>query len=192
MPTVAIVGKREPDLYSQNVSKNFAEQLVKSASANIISGFAKGIDRASHFGAMNAGGLTTAVLGCGILYDYPYKSYDIKQQIARHGAVVSEYLPMTAPDRNSFKVRNRLISGMADCVLIVQAGSRSGALNTASHAAEQSKEVFVIPPANIYSECYEGQMQLLREGATLAISPDVILEYLNEMYGSQETLGSFL
>ncbi len=192
MSTVAMVGKREADGYSEAVAGRFAGDLVRFGEVNIISGFARGIDRASHFGAMDAGGSTTAVLGCGILYDYPYHSEGIKRRIAEKGAVVSEYLPTKAPDRDSFKVRNRLISGMADCVLIVQAGSSSGALNTASHAAEQGREVFVIPPADIFAERYAGQMKLLDEGASLAITPRIILEFLNDLYGTQEILGAFL
>ena len=176
--TAAVVGSRKAGGYSKKVTSRFVHEIAaKSGSrpANIISGFAHGIDRAAHMSALDAGAYTTAVLGCGLLFDYPLGSGEIKARIAAHGAVVSEYLPLASPGTESFRVRNRLISGMSDCVLVVQAGSTSGALNTASHAAEQGREVFVIPPADLFSQYYAGQVQLLAEGAALALSPDDII-----------------
>ena len=192
--TAAVVGSRRAGNYSKSVTSWFVHEIAaKSGSrpANIISGFARGIDRAAHLSALDAGAYTTAVLGCGLLFDYPTDSSEIKARIAAHGAVVSEYLPYASPDRESFRVRNRLISGMSDCVLAVQAGRTSGALNTASHAAEQGREVFVIPPADLFSPDYAGQTQLLAEGASLALTPSDIIGCFNDLDELYNLQGKF-
>lgn len=181
IPSAAIVGARECCDYSASVAAYFAEQMAKRG-VNIVSGFARGIDSAAHTAALSAGGVTTAVLGCGILHDYPRGTMNLKREIARHGAVISEYLPTSKPAGENFKIRNRLITGLADCVLVVEAGERSGSLNSANHAAEQGKELFVVPPRDIFSSAFRGQSGLLKDGANLALSADDLLDFLREKY----------
>lgn len=177
----AIVGARECSDYSAAVAYNFAREIA-AEKVNVISGLAVGIDTAAHQGALDSGGVTTAVLGCGILYDYPKGSMPLKKRIAEQGAVISEYLPTAKPAKENFKIRNRIVTGLSDCVLVVEAAEHSGALNSASHAAEQGKELFVIPPADLYDPSYAGQISLLTDGARLALSASDMIEYLAEYY----------
>ena len=148
----------------------------------MVSGFARGIDTAAHEGALAVEGSTVAVLGCGILHDYPRGTMRRKAEIAQRGAVISEYLPTSTPLAENFKVRNRLITGLADCVLVAEAGERSGSLNSAGHAANQGKELFVLPPHDIFSPSFKGQTALLEDGAQLALSPNDMLRYLRKNY----------
>ena len=121
---------------------------------------------------------TVAVLGCGIDYDYPRGSGELKNIIISNGAVISEYPPLESPDRDYFTIRNRLIAGLAKAVLVVQGGVKSGSLNTASHAISQGKDVFAIPPADIFDPEYEGQSVLIRDGAIPVFDPHDILMQL--------------
>lgn len=178
---VAVVGSRKPSEYSVSVTRAFAGELA-SRKAVIISGFARGIDTAAHRAALDVGGATVAVLGSGTLYDYPKGTMRFKKEIAERGAVISEYLPTEEPDKPYFIVRNRLISGLADCTLVAEASKRSGALNTAWHAAQQGKDVFVIPPHDLLSEQYLGQSGLLYDGAELALHPSDIYERIVEKH----------
>ncbi len=178
---VAVVGARECCEYSAAAAGRFAYELADAGLA-VVSGFARGTDSAAHEGALEAEGTTIAVLGNGILYDYPHGSMPLKRRIAQSGAVISEYLPTAKPAAENFKVRNRLLSGLCDCVLVTEASSRSGALNTAGHAAEQGKEVFVVPPSDLFDERFLGQSALLRDGATLALSPSDLICYVLELY----------
>ena len=162
--SAAIVGCREPVDYSLAVAGCFSGFLAQKGVA-IISGFARGIDTAAHTAAIRSGGITAAVLGCGVLCDYPKGTMPFRKEISEHGAVISEYLPTERPAREHFRVRNRLISGLADCVIVAEASPKSGALNTATHAAEQGREVYVIPPSNIFAERFAGQSGLLEDGA---------------------------
>ncbi len=182
VPSVAIVGARECCDYSASLSGTFAASLAEHG-INIVSGFARGIDQRAHLAALEAGSVTTAFLGSGILRDYPKGTMRLKKLISEHGAVISEYLPTSFPTKQSFKVRNRMISALSDCVLVAEASSHSGALNTANHAAEQGKEVFVIPPHDLYDKRFDGQSELLLDGAQIAVHPDQIFEFLMELYG---------
>ena len=173
--SLTIVGSREATPYSIDVAKYFARTKSREGHT-IISGFARGIDSASHTGAIEADGKTVAVLGCGIDYDYPRYSGELKNSIAQHGAVISEYPPLENPAKEYFTIRNRLIAGLSKAVLVVQAGVRSGSINTASHAISQGKDVYCIPPANIFNDIYKGQSVLLRDGAIPAFEPhDIVL-----------------
>ncbi|MBQ8967592.1 DNA-processing protein DprA [Ruminococcus sp.] len=173
---LTIVGARNSTEYSVKVAGTFAG-AVAAEGHTIISGFARGIDSAAHWGAINAGGKTVAVLGCGIHYDYPRGNGELKQAIINNGAVISEYPPLQSPDREYFTIRNRLIAGLAKGVLVVQAGVKSGSLNSASHAISQGKDVFVIPPADIFSEDHKGQSILIRDGAIPVFEPhDILME----------------
>ena len=181
VPSVAVVGARDCCDYSVQVAEAFAGSFAGHR-INVISGFARGVDRAAHLGALKEQGLTAAVLGCGILHDYPKGTMRMKRLIAEHGAVVSEYLPTTTPTKSYFKVRNRLISALADCVVVVEASKTSGSLNTVSHALEQGKEVFVIPPHDLFDTAFDGQSDLLLDGARIATHPEQIFEYLMDLY----------
>lgn len=178
-PAAAVVGCRRPSDYSVRVTNYFAGELAKRGAA-IISGFANGVDTAAHTAAMYAGSVTAAVLGCGLLYDYPKGKQSLKADIARHGAVISEYFPTQQPQSAYFKVRNRLIAGLSDCVIVTEASSHSGALNTASHALDQGKDIFVCPPHDIFMEQFAGQTELLADGALLALDPEEIYDHIVE------------
>lgn len=171
---LTIVGARKATDYSVKAASYFAESIANEGHP-IISGFALGIDSASHRGALNAGGKTVAVLGCGVFYDYPRGNQPLKKAIVENGAVISEYPPLAAPDRDNFTIRNRMIAGLGKAVLVVQAGVKSGSINTASHAISQGKDVFVVPPADIFSDIYSGQSVLIRDGGIPAFEPKDIL-----------------
>ena len=162
--SLTVVGARNSTEYSRKV----AAELSRGAAAEgyvIISGFARGIDSAAHEGALEAGGKTVAVLGCGIDYDYPRGQGQLKEAISQNGAVISEYPPLAQADKSYFTIRNRMIAGLGKAVLVVQAGVKSGSINTATHALSQGKDILVIPPCDIFAEEFEGQSNLLRDGA---------------------------
>lgn len=162
--SLAMVGARKADEYSVKTAERLSYELTREG-YTIISGFANGIDTAAHRGALNAGGKTVAVLGCGAHYDYPRGKFELKKAIANSGAVISEYPPLEKPYPDYFLVRNRMIAGLSQGTLVVQANEISGSLNTAGHALEQGKEVFALPPADIFSDKYSGQKSLLIDGA---------------------------
>ena len=175
----AIVGARNCCEYSRKAAFYFAKELARN-NVGIVSGFARGIDTAAHMGALKANGTTIAVLGCGILCDYPKGTMGLKRDIAKKGAVISELFPNAPVHPHNFKMRNRLISGLSSAVIVAEASERSGSLNTASHAAEQGREVFALPPHDIFDGRFSGQVELLKDGANLVCAPDEILDYLSE------------
>lgn len=162
---LAIVGARRCTYYGLSQAERFSRLLAQKGFC-IVSGMARGIDAAAHRGAISAKGRTIAVLGCGLGVIYPRENIELAEQIAQHGAIVSE-LPMnTPPDFRNFPPRNRLISGLSLGVLVVESLLNSGSLITAQWALEQGKEVFAIPGNidNIYSR---GTHKLIKEGAKL-------------------------
>ncbi|MBR1739543.1 MAG: DNA-processing protein DprA [Ruminococcus sp.] len=173
--TAAIVGARRATNYSLKAAREFSRSLAASG-ITVVSGFAKGIDSCAHSAAIEAGGKTIAVLGCGILYDYPKDTKKFKKLLTENGAVISEYPPFAPAEQCFFRVRNRILSGLSKAVLVVQAAKKSGSLNTVSHALEQGREVFVIPPADLFCDEYQGQSALLRDGANPAYSPEDIIK----------------
>lgn len=177
----AIVGARQTTDYTNYITKRISAELASQGIA-VISGAANGADSLAHIGAIEAGGLTAAFLGCGILFDFPKNSMALKRLIAENGAVLSEYPPTARPTKDSFKIRNRLIAALSDCVIITQSAIKSGTLNTASHAAEQGKELFVVPPHDIYDPRYFGQAALIRDGARPFFSVSDIIEYFGGLY----------
>jgi DNA processing protein len=144
--TVAIVGTRRPTSYGQRNAKEFARNLG-AAGATIISGMAFGVDSLAHWGAIEAGGQTVAVLGCGPDVCYPSSNKPLYKALTEQGrgGVVSEYFPGTKPDSWRFPARNRIIAGMSQALLVIEAGEQSGALITAKMAFEQNREVFALP-----------------------------------------------
>ncbi len=174
---LAVVGAREPSEYSINVAEKICTEL-SSVGTVLVSGFAYGIDSIAHKSALNQNGRTIAVLGSGIDYDYPKNNASIKKVLAKNGAVISEFFPGTKPFHENFRQRNRLISALSLGVLIVQASPTSGSLNTASHALQQGKDIFCIPPHDIFDEQYSGVISLLRDGAIPVFSHlDIMYEY---------------
>lgn len=173
---LAIVGSRLATVYGRLVAERLAFQLAKRG-ITIVSGMARGIDSAAHRGALQAGGRTIAVLGCGVDVVYPPENRELMNQIADHGAVLSEFPLGTSPEPGNFPQRNRLISGLSLGVIVVEAGQKSGALITAQSALEQGREVFAIP-GNINARASKGANQLIKEGAKLVAGVDDILEEL--------------
>ena len=171
---VAIVGTRSPSPYGEDQARRFAAALAR-AGACIVSGLARGIDQAAHEGALAAGGATIAVLGSGV--DRPWPAGPLTERVGRLGLLLSEHPPGTEPRRHHFPLRNRLISGLCQAVLVVEAAHASGSLITARWAADQGREVFVVP-GRVDHPMSRGTYRLLREGATPVESPEDLLEDL--------------
>jgi DNA processing protein len=176
-PTIAIVGTRKPTTYGREVTEQIASELARKGVV-IVSGLALGIDAIAHRAALNAGGTTIAVQANGLAKIRPYTNKQIGEDIvANGGAIVSEYEPEEPPYLVRFLERNRLVSGLSDAILITEASARSGTLNTAKHALEQGKEVFVVP-GNITSPLSAGCNALLKQGATPVTSAEDILQVI--------------
>lgn len=173
---VAIVGSRHCTSYGLRVAERLAADLAR-AGFTIISGLARGIDAAAHRGALKAGGRTIAVLAGGLSKIYPPEHVELADQVARAGALVTESPMRMEPMAGMFPARNRIISGLARAVVLVEAAEKSGALITASHAAEQGREVYAIP-GPVDSATSAGTLELLRKGARLARHARDILEDL--------------
>jgi DNA processing protein len=174
---LAIVGARKASAYGREVAQHFARRLAERG-VTILSGLAHGVDAAAHRGALEAGGRTIAVLGSGIDVIYPYDHRALAEEITAQGAVITEFPPGTKPDRFNFPRRNRILSGMSLGVLVAEATDRSGALITASLAAEQGKDVFAVP-GSIFSDASSGVNQLIQDGAKPVMKIEDILEELN-------------
>lgn len=171
---VAIVGSRAPTPYGEAQARRFARDLA-AAGAVIVSGLARGIDQAAHAGALEAGGDTLAVLGGGV--DAPWPVGPVPGEVARRGLLLSEYPPGRRPRRHHFPLRNRLISGLSQAVLVVEAGFASGSLITARWAADQGREVLAVP-GRVDHPMARGCHRLLKEGAALAEDPEDVLAAL--------------
>jgi len=172
---VAVVGARKATPYGKWISEELGKKLAEYG-VTVISGMAYGIDSASHRGALAAGGRTIAVLGCGPDICYPDSNRGLMEEIQKNGAVISEFPPGMPPLATNFPRRNRLISGMARCLIIAEAGLASGSLITAEYALEQGKDVFAVP-GNINSIYSVGTNKLIRDGATPLIRiADIALE----------------
>jgi DNA processing protein len=174
---VAIVGTRGASVYGREVTRRLASTLARSG-ITIVSGLARGIDAEAHRAALKAGGRTIAVLGCGIDRIYPSEHRNLAEEVIARGALVSDYPLGTPPDGSNFPPRNRIISGLSLGVLVTEAGARSGALITADFAAEQGRDVFAVP-GSILARGYAGTNALIRDGATVVLGPEDILEELN-------------
>ena len=143
----------------------------------MVSGMARGIDTCAHRGALDAGGDTVAVLGCGVDICYPAENKKLKECIERDGLVISEYPPGTGPQKYHFPQRNRIISGLSELTVVVQAGNSSGALITAELAAEQGRDVCAVP-GNIDSQYNMGNNKLIKDGALPVINVRDVLELM--------------
>ncbi len=173
---IAIVGARRATPYGLAIATDLARDLA-ARGVTIVSGLARGIDTAAHRGALAGGGRTIAVLGTGVDVCYPPENRALADEIAAHGALVSQFFPGTPPHPLHFPVRNRTIAGLALGVVVVEAAERSGALITAGAAGEFGREVFAVP-GRITSEMSRGPHGLLRDGATLVRSWSDIVEEL--------------
>lgn len=175
--SVAMVGSRGATSQGLNAAGNFAFSLAESG-AIVISGGALGIDTVSHKGALNAYGTTICVLGCGIDVGYPAENISMYERISDNGAVVSEFPPGYPPVGKNFPLRNRIICGLSDCTLVVQAGIRSGALITADDAIKEGRKLFSVP-GSIFSEENKGSNELLRRGYSIAIDSKDLFNWYN-------------
>lgn len=173
---VAIVGTRKASAYGKNVAENFARELA-SAEINVVSGMARGIDSYAHKGAVDAGGPTTAVLGCGIDIVYPPENLNLMKKIMNFGCVVTSFPFGMRPLSSNFPARNRIISGISLGTLVVEAAQKSGSLITADFALEQGREVFAVP-GSIMSPYSRGTHKLIKQGAKLV---EDVGDILNEL-----------
>ena len=162
-PAVAIVGARACSGYGASVARGLGRE-VAAAGLVVVSGLARGIDGEAHRGALDAGGVTVAVLGCGVDRDYPAGHADLARRICERGLVVSEYAPGVEPAPWRFPARNRIVAGLAGATVVVEARERSGALITADLALEEGRDVFAVP-GEITSKLSAGTNGLLKLGA---------------------------
>lgn len=176
-PTLAVVGTRKSTNYGRQACEMLVSDLV-SAGLVIVSGLARGIDSAAHQATLAIGGKTIAVLGCGVDVIYPPENKKLYEEITKSGVIVSE-MPLTHwASKGTFPARNRIISGLSLGVLVVEGAEDSGALITASYAAEQGREVFAVP-GPITSPFSAGPAKLLKSGAKLVFGAEDVLEELN-------------
>jgi len=189
-PSVALVGSRAATSYGRDISYKLATGLARQGVV-VVSGVALGIDAHAHRGALAAGGLTAGVLGCGLDVVYPRANKDLYPEIADHGVLLSEYPCGTRPDGFRFPARNRIISGLVQGVVVIEATLKSGSLITARLALDQGREVFAVP-GRINSAKSEGAHHLIRQGAHLVQRVDDITEELGlgrQMVSVQTTEG---
>lgn len=175
-PCVAIIGTRRSTLYGQNVARKFASELSRLGFC-IVSGMARGTDTAAHEGALEAGGKTVAVMGCGLDIVYPPENLDLYKRIAAEGAVVSEFPFGRRADRQTFPMRNRVVAGMCEAVIVVESDVAGGSMITARFAGEQGRQIMAIP-GRIDQASSAGCHQLIRDGAMMVTSVDDVLEEL--------------
>jgi DNA processing protein len=175
---LGVVGTRHPTPYGRlaagEIGKNLAHEGI-----NVVSGLARGIDTAAHKAALEAGGRTIAVLGCGLNKIYPRENKKLAKQIIERGALLSEFPPNTPPLSENFPRRNRIISGLSEVVVVVEAAEKSGALITANYALNQGRDVLAVP-GNATSEKSVGTNNLIKEGAIPIVSFSAITEQLPE------------
>lgn len=175
-PVVAVVGARECSGYGRDVAGYISYGLSKRG-VQIISGMARGVDYMAHCGAIRAGAHTFAVMGCGLDICYPPENYSLFCEMEKRGGIISEYPPGTKPVPGNFPYRNRIIAGLCDAILVVEARERSGSLITADFALSQGKDVFAVP-GRINDSLSKGCNDLIRLGAGLVQTPEDILDAL--------------
>ncbi|MEN8243198.1 MAG: DNA-processing protein DprA, partial [Chloroflexota bacterium] len=174
---IAVVGTRRITPYGRQVTEDIASFLARNG-VTVVSGMALGVDSIAHRAALDAGGRTIAVLGSGVDVIYPPENRGLAEEIIGRGAMISDYALGTPPDAGNFPPRNRIISGLSIAVVVVEAGQRSGALITASFAADQGREVFAVP-GKIHASQSKGPNRLIRDGAHPLLSPEDLLQALN-------------
>lgn len=178
--SIGIVGTRKASEYGLAMAHDLSHDLALNNVA-VISGGALGIDSAAHQGALDAGGKTVAVLGCGINYPYLLGNLKLRNEISNSGAVISEYPPNFPSKPFTFPIRNRIISGISSGIVVIEAGKKSGSLITANLANNQNRDVFVVP-VNEESKNSEGSFSLIEDGAMVVASvQDILSEYNNNV-----------
>lgn len=183
-PAVAVVGSRQATPAGLQMGRALGEGLA-AAGLTVVSGLARGVDGASHEGALSVGGLTTAVLGSGPDIVYPSEHRELATRVAASGGVISEFPPGTSPQSHHFPMRNRIISGLSRAVIVIEAGERSGSLITARMAMEQGREVLVVP-GNVLSGRNKGGHALIKDGARLVESVEDVLVELGMNSGPEK------
>lgn len=174
--TVAVIGSRRCSLYGRKTARRLSMELSRSGVC-IASGLARGIDGEAHRGALDGGTPTVAVLGCGLDIIYPPEHSSLGERVAASGCLVSEYPPGTRPAKYMFPERNRLISGLSQAVVVVEAGERSGTMITVGTALDQGRDVFAVP-GDIDRSSTRGSNRLLRDGAGIVLSPEELISEL--------------
>jgi DNA processing protein len=170
---VAIVGSRTPTTYGTRVAYR-AAQAAARAGLVVVSGMARGLDTRAHRGALDGGGKTIAVLGSGVDVPYPTSNRDLYADVLASGLLLSEQEPGSNPHRGSFPMRNRLIAGLAECLLVVEGKAAGGTSNTAGHMLAAGKPILAVP-GRIEDEVAEGPNKLIRDGAGIYLGPDDLL-----------------
>jgi DNA processing protein len=170
---IAMVGTRNPTRYGVEFARSITRDLVRS-SFTVVSGLARGIDTVCHQTALKEGGRSIAVIGCGLDVVYPKENESLIEQLAEHGAVITEFRPGISPLKTNFFRRNRIVSGLSKAVVVVQAAKKSGSLITAFHALDQNRDVFAVP-GDITNERSRGPHFLIKQGAGLVESVEDIL-----------------
>ncbi|SES67115.1 DNA processing protein [Natronincola peptidivorans] len=184
-PLIAIVGARKSTPYGRWAAKKFARELTEWG-VGVVSGLALGIDAEGHKGALEEKGYTIGVLGCGIDTFYPSSNYHLFKQLEESGCIISEYGPGIEPLKHHFPARNRIISGLSDGVVVIEAGEKSGTLITVGFALEQGKDVYALP-GNINNNQSKGTNKLIREGAKILLDTEDIIEELRYKYDLSNT-----
>ena len=172
-PSVGIVGGRKCSSYGRNIAERSGKCLAANG-VSVISGMARGIDGYSHEGALDGGGNTYAVLGCGVNIVYPPEHASLYERIAAHGGILSEYPPDMPPRPGFFPMRNRIIAGLSDLLLIIEAKEKSGSLITADCALDQGKDIYAAP-GRIGDTLSTGCNRLIRQGAGILLSPEELV-----------------
>ena len=182
-PCLAVIGTRRATSYGMNLARRLGAELAALGFC-VVSGLARGIDTAAHEGALSVGGKTVGVLGTGLDQTYPPENGDITRRIAATGAVLSEFSLGRPADRQGFPIRNRIVSGMCEAVVVVESAADGGAMITARLAGEQGRTIFAVP-GRIDQPTSAGCHQLIRDGATLLTGVDDILSELSYLQGMQ-------
>ena len=187
MPAVAVVGPRSPSEYSRRITDVLCGELSKDG-VGVVSGLAVGIDGEAHRCTVNSGGYTVGVLACGHMVNYPAENEDLKNTIAANGgAVISELFPYTSAKLFNFRYRNRIIAGLSEASVVIEASAKSGTLVTAELTRNQGKPVFCVPPHDITDDRYCGAFSLLRGGALpLFSAADIYTELSRRDKGGEE------
>ena len=183
--SVAVIGARECSEYGRAMAKQFGRMLAE-AEIQVISGMARGIDGIGQQAALDTGGYSLGVLGCGVDICYPSEHRRLYDRLIEEGGVCSEYPPGIEPRAMLFPPRNRIISGLCDAVLVIEAKERSGTLITVDMALEQGREVYALP-GRVTDPLSRGCNRLIRQGAEIVISPQEMLQELNPGYAGRET-----
>lgn len=176
LASIAVVGTRSPSHYGKLVAEKISGALAEKG-ITVVSGMARGVDSVAHKGAMDSGGRTIAVFGCGLSIIYPPENVRLRNRIIEQGAVVSEFPMSRKPDRGNFPARNRIISGLSLGTLVIEAGEKSGALITTQFALDQGRDVFAVP-GNINNPKSKGPNLLIKKGAKLVEKVEDIIDEL--------------